>query len=121
LFYFFSCSSNSNVTSPAAQNTGSASVTIAVGKVGALAKMRTVADIQLAKLCVSFTAPGAASVYDTIALSGNGASTVVKTYPGLASTVLWTLTANTIDVKDSIIHWDRRLLMFHRMRPQTSR
>jgi|GEM_PF-1945338 len=104
-FLLFSCSSNSNTISSNARNTGSAKVTISLGQVGALAKMRTVADIELANLSISLTAPGQDTITDALPLSGNSATTIVKTYAGLASNMTWTLIAKSIDARDSVIHW----------------
>jgi hypothetical protein len=80
---------------------GGANITIKMGKVGALAK-RT--DIEFSRLCIALSATGEATIYDTIPISGNGATSVNKTYEDLASLKTWTLKVNTIDIKDSTIH-----------------
>jgi len=61
---------------------GSANITVRIGKVGSLAKL---ADISFAMLCVRLSAPGETNIFDTIALSGNGSTTVAKPYDDLAS------------------------------------
>jgi Alpha-tubulin suppressor and related RCC1 domain-containing proteins len=72
-----------------------------MGKVGMLAKN---ADISLAKLCVFFSTSGEAGIFDTIPISGNGQINVTKTYEGLASQKTWTLSVNSLDLKDSVVH-----------------
>jgi hypothetical protein len=99
ILFAISCSSP---TPP--QNTdlqGSANITVHIGKVGALAKR---ADINFAKLCVTLSVSGETTIFDTISISGNTSTTVSKTYDNLASMKTWTLTAKSLDSKDSTIH-----------------
>jgi len=81
--------------------TGTASVTIALGRVGSLAKTRT---INLTALYLSLTACGEQPVYDTICLSGHDNITVNKTYPKLATEKQWVCRVITKDEKGKIIH-----------------
>jgi hypothetical protein len=86
---------------PPSSDTGAANITAKIGRVGTLSKR---ADISFAKLCIALSANGEISVFDTIPISGNGANTVSKTYESLAALKTWTLTVNTLDSQDSIIH-----------------
>jgi N-acetylneuraminic acid mutarotase len=99
---FVSCSTNNNPASASKSGvSGSASIAIRLGSVGSLAKKT---DISLTNLYIKLSAPEEITVLDTISLSGNGSTTVSKTYNNLASLKTWTLTVNTLDLKDSLIH-----------------
>jgi uncharacterized protein (TIGR02145 family) len=69
--------------------------------VGALAKT---ANIALAKLYITLTAPGQTAINDSFTLSGTASTTINNTYSNLASFLTWTLTARSIDSRDSVIH-----------------
>jgi hypothetical protein len=73
---------------------GSANITVKVGNVGTMAKRL---DISFSKLIISLSAPGEAAIFDTFPLSGNGQTTISKTYADLVSLKTWTLTANSFD------------------------
>ncbi|MEO6097103.1 MAG: hypothetical protein ABIW76_16055 [Fibrobacteria bacterium] len=79
-----------------------ATTTVILGKVGALAKANT---INLSRLIVTGTsnAVPADSFKDTTAVSGNTQVTITKNYT-LKPLRSWTLAAKTLDAKDSIIH-----------------
>jgi len=100
-FFLFSCSKSPN--NPVDRSDpGSANITVEVGKVGVLGKIR---NIELSKLYISLTAPGEIPIYDTINLSGNGQQTISKTYSDLASLLkTWTLLAESRDVDGVVIH-----------------
>jgi outer membrane protein assembly factor BamB len=104
LFIFFSCSNEKLAGPIAPQETGSAKINIFVGKIGSLAKTAKTADITLSRLIINLSAPDARALHDTIPLRGNGATSVPLTYDNLASLKTWTLSAKTVDVRDSIIH-----------------
>ena len=76
--------------------------TVLLGKVGALAKTST---INLSKLIITGVSAGTPpdTIKDTIAVSGNTAVTVTKAYT-LKPLRNWTLTAKTLDAKDSVVH-----------------
>jgi len=97
----FYCSNRPQPLQPDTKAPGAATITVKTGKVGSLAKA---ADISLSKLCVSLSAEDETTVYDTIAMSGNGSTTVTKTYGNLASMKTWILAVKTLDSKDSLIH-----------------
>ncbi len=79
-----------------------ANTTIILGKVGALGKTNT---INLAKLIVTgvSNASPADTIKDTSTVSGNAQVTVTRNYT-LKPLRSWTLSAKTVDAKDSIIH-----------------
>jgi uncharacterized protein (TIGR02145 family) len=97
----FSCGVNHSVNPVESGSSGSANVSINVGAVGALAKT---ANIALAKLYITLTAPGQVTINDSFTLSGTSSTTINKTYANLASLLTWTLTARSIDSRDSVIH-----------------
>ena len=88
---------NADSVPPAQCNT-----TVLLGKVGALAKTST---INLSKLIITGSSTGTPpdTIKDTIAVSGNTAVTVTKGYT-LKPLRNWTLTAKTLDSKDSVVH-----------------
>jgi hypothetical protein len=100
LFVSFSCS---NLNTPDNNNEpGNASITVNVGKVGMLGKIR---NIELNKLYISLTTTGETTIYDTIPLNGNSGATIIRTYSNLASLLkTWTLSAETRDVDGVTIH-----------------
>ena len=99
-FILISCSTGPN--NPVDNNSpGSANVSVRVGNVGTMAKRH---DISLSKLIISISSQGETPILDTFPLSGNGQMTVSKTYNNLASLKTWTLSVNTLDSKDSLIH-----------------
>jgi photosystem II stability/assembly factor-like uncharacterized protein len=98
---FLSCAANPSSTPVAADDNGSAIVSVRIGAVGALAKR---ADISLARLIVSLSAAGQPTINDTFALSGTSSTTINKTYSNLASLITWTLSARSLDSRDSVIH-----------------
>ncbi len=79
-----------------------ANTTVILGKVGALGKTNT---INLAKLIVTGTSSATPpdSFKDTTTVSGNSQVTVTRNYT-LKPLRSWTLSAKTVDAKDSIIH-----------------
>jgi hypothetical protein len=79
-----------------------ANTTVILGKVGALGKTNT---INLAKLIITGTSSATPpdTFKDTTAVSGNTQVTVTRNYT-LKPLRSWTLTAKTVDAKDSIIH-----------------
>ena len=97
----FSCSTDHSVNPATAQPSGSADITIKVGAVGALAKS---ADIALAKLYIMLSSPGQAAISDSFSLSGTASATIKKTYTNMASLLTWTLTAQSVDLRDSVVH-----------------
>lgn len=99
-FFIFSCN-NGPLTPPSTEDSGGANVNIKVGQAGSLAKT---ADIEFKKLCMSLSAIGENTIYDTIALSGYGQVIIPKVYTGLASQKTWTLSAHSFDANDSLIH-----------------
>lgn len=88
--------------SPSVPKTGAASVSLDLGKVGALSKG---SGISLKKLVLVAVSGGDRpdTVRDTSSLSGN-AQASVKRVLKLKPKSAWTLFAKTIDEKDSIIH-----------------
>jgi hypothetical protein len=98
---FLSCATNLSPNPVATDDNGSAIVSVGVGAVGALAKR---ADISLARLIVSLSAAGQPTINDTFALSGTSSTTINKTYSNLASLITWTLSARSLDSRDSVIH-----------------
>lgn len=86
---------------PVPMDSGTAQVTVVLDPVGALGKR---SDIALSRLCLALSAMGADSIFDTLAVSGNGRNSVSKTYAKLASMRSWKLTAKSLDLKDSVIH-----------------
>jgi len=98
-FMFFSCDLP---TPPVSKDTGSAQVSIVIGKIGALAKKTA---IELDTLYVTLSAPGETTIEDKFPISGNSQQTITKTYDNLASLVkTWTLTAVAKDVNGVTIH-----------------
>ena len=97
----FSCSENPNNPSLKG-DPGAATITVKVGKVGSLGKIR---NIELSKLYITLTAPDENPIYDTFSLSGNSGTTINKTYSNLASLLkTWTLSAETRDIDGIVIH-----------------
>jgi hypothetical protein len=86
---------------PTGQPPGSATLSITTGRVGMLAKN---ADISLARLCVSLSAPDETTLFDTANLTGFNEQTVTLSFNTLASLKTWTFNAYTEDANDSIIH-----------------
>lgn len=75
---------------------------VALGKVGALAKSSGINLSKLIITLVSGTTP-ADTVRDTTSISGNGQLTVSKRFD-LKPLRSWTLSARTLDSKDSVVH-----------------
>jgi hypothetical protein len=105
--FFANCGSNpaSSVASidPAVQETnGTVKSTIILGKVGVLSKTSTISLSKLILLAVSSATP-ADTVTDTATVSGNDAVTVLRTLT-LKPLRNWTVSAKTLDLKDSVIH-----------------
>jgi alpha-tubulin suppressor-like RCC1 family protein len=102
--FLFSCGGN-HPTSPLTESEdGSANVSIKVGAVGALAKTAKTADIAMTRLIVSLAAAGQTAINDTFPLAGTSSTTINKTYENLAPFVTWTLSAKSLDSRDSVIH-----------------
>jgi hypothetical protein len=76
--------------------------TIILGKVGALAKTSTISLSRLIVIGASNATPPD-TIKDTIAVTGNAQVTLAKNYT-LKPLRSWTLTAKTLDAKDSVIH-----------------
>ncbi len=84
--------------------TGSADVTINLGRVGSLGKTAATVTIDLTKVIVSITSGNDKVIADTIILSGNQGRTVMKTYDKLTCDKEWTLTVWTEDAKGVVVH-----------------
>lgn len=91
-------SGSGNGNKAAAGPSGTAQISLKVGKVGALSKSAT---ISMRKLILTVVA-GTDTVRDTSALSGNETVTVKRALKLKAKT--WVLYAKTLDQKDSVIH-----------------
>lgn len=76
--------------------------TVLLGKVGALAKSNTIGLSKLIITGVSAATPPD-TLRDTTSVSGNAAVTVNRTFT-LKPLRNWTLSAKTLDAKDSVIH-----------------
>jgi len=85
-------------------DTGSADVTIRLGRVGSLGKTASIASITLTRVIVMITSGNDKGVADTIILSGNQGQTVMKTYGKLACDKDWTLRVWTEDAKGMVVH-----------------
>lgn len=87
----FSCSKAPNDPAADRNDPGSANISISIGKVGALGKIR---NIELSKLYLTLSAPGETMITDSSSLTGNAGGMYAKTYSNLASLLkTWTLTA----------------------------
>jgi len=105
-----SCNIGENAFAPTASvagvspgQTGSADVTLTVGRIGILSKAAASASIALCSLRVNLTASGEAPVNWATPISGTGALTVVHSFSGLAAKV-WLLSAETRDTRNVPIH-----------------
>jgi hypothetical protein len=78
------------------------STTVVLGKVGALAKTSTISLSKLIILGVSAATPPD-TIRDTSSVSGNAQVTVSRVFT-LKPLRNWTLTAKTLDAKDSVVH-----------------
>jgi len=82
---------------------GSANISISIGKVGSLGKIR---NIELSKLYLTLSAPGETTIRDSFSLSGNAGGTYAKTYSNLASLLkTWKLAAESKDIAGNTIHF----------------
>lgn len=101
-----SCSSNTATTTavddPATQKKGTLVSTLVLGKVGALEKGTAINLVKLIVTAISTTTPPD-TVRDTSSVSGNAQVTVTRTLT-LKPLRNWTLTAKSLDAKDSVIH-----------------
>lgn len=104
-FLLAACFSD-RIAAPPAENReeGAASVVIDVGKVGALTKSSASARIDLARLRITLSGFGEKEINDTFSLGGTSPIVFAKTYSGLAANKKWTLTARSLDSRDSVIH-----------------
>lgn len=82
------------------RGSGSAEVTVAIGRIGTLAKTQ---DIQLENLILEFTASGEDTVRDTIVLSPTSTQ-AVHTVDGLTAPTDWSVQATSLDEQDSVVH-----------------
>ncbi|MGL1888658.1 MAG: hypothetical protein OCD76_19250 [Reichenbachiella sp.] len=98
--------STSGVSTVETEENGSATVTITVGKVGLLAKVGEVSEINLQSLFITLSAPGVDSIKDTVAISGKGQVVIDRVYGDLIPLKTWTITARTIDAENATIHFD---------------
>lgn len=99
---FYSCSDAPTNTPTQKSDPGSAAISIQVGRVGSLGKVR---NVELKKLYLSLSAPGETTILDSADLSGNSGATVTKDYSNLASLLkTWTLSAETRDANGVVIH-----------------
>jgi hypothetical protein len=91
--------------------TGVLNVAIHMDKVGALCKSMKATDIEMTDLCVTLSADGQPTIFDTIQLTGGSyARTERKTYPGLVvyndgQLVQWTLNVEALDQRNEVIHY----------------
>lgn len=86
----------------ARQADGAVHATLSLGKVGVLSKSNTINLQKLILTAVSSATP-ADTVRDTTTVAGNAAVTVVRSLT-LKPLRNWTLSALTLDAKDSVIH-----------------
>lgn len=84
------------------EEAGAVKATLLLGKVGALSKSSAIDLRKLILQAVSSAVP-ADTVRDTALVSGNDAVTVLRTLT-LKPLRNWTVTAKTLDAKDSVIH-----------------
>ncbi|MFW6254206.1 MAG: formylglycine-generating enzyme family protein [Chitinivibrionales bacterium] len=99
-FALLGCSSD-NPNPLNQESAGSVSLSVTCGKVGSLSKVKT---IDLQNLYVTLSAEDEADIRDTFAVSGYGRQTVTRDYNNLASGKTWTVSAESRDANDSIIH-----------------
>jgi hypothetical protein len=102
---FTRCGTSHNVGESTDKNAGAPGVvksTVVLGKVGALGKSATI-NLQKLILTAVSTATPADTLRDTSTVSGNAQVTVQKTLV-LAPLRNWTVSAKTLDAKDSVIH-----------------
>lgn len=100
---FAGCIETTSPTDNSNGETGTAEISIKIGKAGILGKTRS---IEFSKLYIALSAQNEDTIYDSISLSGYNESTIIKTYTNLASLLKpWTLTAATKDIKGVIIHF----------------
>lgn len=85
-----------------AQQPGILKSTMVLGKVGALGKVQAINLVKLIVTGISGATPPD-TIRDTSAVSGNTQVTVTRTYT-LKPLRNWTLSAKTLDAKDSVIH-----------------
>jgi hypothetical protein len=97
-----SVASPDNGQVPTQEANGVVKSTVLLGKVGALSKSSTINLSKLILMAVSSASP-ADTVYDTSSVSGNDAVTVLRTLT-LKPLRNWTVTAKSLDQKDSVIH-----------------
>ena len=89
---------NSSTGATPAGDLGKVALTLNLGQVGVLARS---AQMNPARLVLAFASAGAATVRDTIALTGSGS--VSKSY-SLASQREWTLQTTGLDQRDSVLY-----------------
>ncbi|MDQ3000951.1 MAG: hypothetical protein M3Y08_06785 [Fibrobacterota bacterium] len=87
---------------PTGDADGTVKSTIILGKVGVLSKSSAINLNKLVLLAVSSATP-ADTVRDTVSVSGSDAVTVLRTLT-LKPLRNWTVSAKTLDLKDSVIH-----------------
>ncbi|MBN1575781.1 MAG: hypothetical protein JW913_04470 [Chitinispirillaceae bacterium] len=87
----------------AASHSGAAAVTIRAGKIGVLAKSKT---IEMEKLIIEISVKGMDTIVvtDTAELSGHGETVVNKTFPGLNAPQDFTLNVQSLDATGEVIH-----------------
>jgi hypothetical protein len=114
LVLFFSCE-----FSPTSDDdlSGSAAVSISVGKIGSLQKSQSNISIGLKNLVVTLKAADEKDIIDTLSLDGTSQITIIKCYDNL-SPKLWTLSAISFDQAGEIIHSGQRRLQLPTMIPQ---
>jgi uncharacterized protein (TIGR02145 family) len=102
LLIMFGCS-NSGTDNPASLNTDSAAatITVSVGKIGQLSKMKT---INLKSLVLTLSCPDQDTIHDTTTINGTGGNSLKVTIGNLRAPCTWTVLAKTFDTKDSCVH-----------------
>ncbi|MBD3419727.1 MAG: hypothetical protein GF398_06375 [Chitinivibrionales bacterium] len=88
---------------------GQAELAIELGKVGSLAKATAAAEIRLSALYLKLTAQGEGDINDTFALSGHDQITITKKYENLTPCKEWTLTVESRDAVNQVIHFGREI------------
>ena len=102
---FVACGQNpmqAEIKAPISEANGAVSASVSLGKVGVLSKSNTINLQKLILTAVSGASP-ADTVRDTTTVSGNAAVTVVRSLT-LKPLRNWTLSAKTLDSRDSVIH-----------------
>ncbi len=105
IIFLLGCSDKNTPSGPQETSSGgNTTIQIQIGKVGALAKVAEIAEIELQTLFITLAAPDEDTILDTIAVNGNGQVLVNKVYSNLASLKTWTVSAYSIDTTGVIIH-----------------